>query len=174
MTRDFSSETARAVHKSLDMVTIILVLAGLVVAWPYIERAQSSRWWRDLTGQTPFSDVEFQIVRATAQEVWVSGLLTKHRADCETVGPPIVALEKSGVGFFGRFETRETKDTPSSRPAMDVPQEFGPWVIQSPLPMPDHATLLRRHRCGAAYQTNTVLEFDWPAPMEGEQNHGND
>lgn len=141
---------------------LLVILLGVVVALdPLWQRVNDSRWWRDLTGQTPFRDVEITAVSATRLELRVSGWLTKVH-DCTPIGAPIVHVIKDGKVAFAVFSADEPEGTPPSRAASGRPTPFGDWVITSSVPWPDRAVMYRTHDCDGNRQTNEVFDIPWP------------
>lgn len=155
-----------AVKDFAHRVSIGLIIAGLlfltgVARYGALELSES-RWWRDITHQTPFGNVHVLTAKAAAHTLTVTGSLEKLRP-CHTVGPPTIAIIKDDRAFFGWFDASlEPKDTPESRPVIGLPWEFGPWVFHSTVPWPSSAIMLRTHDCGPNdQQSNVVMHVDW-------------
>lgn len=155
------TEAQRFVSNYRTSMIFVLVVVGWSLMQPLLTRVEESRWWRDLTRQTPFRDVVITSVSATELEIQIQGTLVKDR-ECATFGPVIAQIVKNGIAQPAEFHTSEASNTPHSRPKMDIPQRFGPWIITSPIPWPDRAMVFRSHECSGELQTNMVLSVQWP------------
>ena len=153
----------QAVRQNGLFVAVAVLLCLIAMASSLRHHLAESRFWRDLTGQTPFAHVVVEQVTATARELVLSGTLVKTR-DCKTLGAPVAQVVRANVAYAARFHATEATGTPASRPPGPLPQAFGPWIISSPIPWPERVRLYRTHLCSGEAQTNLVFEIPWPAP----------
>lgn len=126
-----------------------------------------TRYWRDLTGKTPFRNVQVLQVEAHGLVLSVSGTLQKVR--CESIGTFAYVRTYGDVLVPAVFSAnRESPQTPTNRPASDLPQDFGPWDIISPIFMPKSGLIFKAHRCPEGLTTNLLLEANWPVGDKGK------
>lgn len=63
----------QAMRQNGLFVAVAVLLCLMAMASPMHHHLAESRFWRDLTGQTPFTHVVVEQVTATAQELVLSG-----------------------------------------------------------------------------------------------------
>lgn len=153
--------TRNAVTRNRIPILFILSVCAVMVLQPAWEHIKDSRTYRDITYQTPFRDVEILHFSATDIEVRLSGTMRKTRP-CQTVDAPVASVVKDGRVRYAEFRSMEPDRIPQSRASDSLPQNFGPWVIRSPVPWPDRARMERTHNCGGKIQTNVVFDIPWP------------
>ena len=159
------SKTPWADFKARMKVGTLVTMLLLIFGWGHIQYIDVSddRWFRDLMHQTPFRDVVIKEMEITEFAMTVSGEMFKIR-DCHLLTEPILQVVKDGMVKEASFVRMAPRPLPINWAVSALPQEFGPWVVTSPISWPDQVFVYITHRCGNDYQTNLFFEQTWGMP----------
>lgn len=147
---------ARVKFGLIASVGIFLLILGHV----YWAQWQTSRSYRNLMGQTPFTDVQFTATKTAADMMSVEGTFMKVR-DCLLFGFPTVLVEQDSQAWPALIANINTDPRTYRRPMADIAQRFGPWIIESPIDNPERLVVYVTHVCDGEYQTNVFLSTPW-------------
>ena len=155
--------------RALPLATLLgaLWIAAGIIQTSVAPVVAETRWYRDLTRQTPFHSVEGQAFTTEDGRQCVAVVITKRR--CTIVRPPEPPLIGRGVGADGK-EHRLTGITLLNRDGVsgrDLPPgrtEIGPFCVEARNPPLRRVTLYTRHTCPgeAEVQTNELVTVEWP------------
>lgn len=153
------SRVAQATKKEFHVwrLAVPLMLLYAFIISPLAREISSTRWWRDVSGQTPFYSVKVTVQDITPEGLRLMGYFVKRR--CEFRGLTAY-VRVDGIKHRARVDTsKEDGGRPYSRPPASGLQAFGPLEILWPMtrPKPDQWSIWARHMCPGETITQTNL-----------------
>ena len=127
-------------------VAVPLMAAYALLIAPAANMISETRWWRDATDLTPFSDVVVAHQQIVPTGLEISGTMLKRR--CEYLGlDAYVTLH--GIRYRTAIDTgpEDAKRPGGSRAPTRGPQAWGPWVIEWSGQVPQAWSIWARHQC---------------------------
>lgn len=167
MTEFVETETSKKWKKNLPLLLLVLTVFVFAEINSNIHHLESKRWYRDLTGLTPYKDVKVYSQTVSEDGIAITGELTKMRCyfnrlyayvtfNNGRVKRRVFMLDANGVVM--------TPVNGSNRPASKVPEAFGPWTISNGGFQPDGWEIYTRHeRCESEphEQDNLFMSGEW-------------
>ncbi|SEN59845.1 hypothetical protein SAMN04488011_1059 [Palleronia pelagia] len=154
-------KTRVAVRKSLTP----FVLVALIVGYAWTERLPEYRWYRDLMGMTPFSEVSVSAQEIARGGLVVQGWMRKDRCEFDHLTAYVIRNDGSRAWAPLDVSPEHGVWRGGNRPPSDRIETWGPWVIVRPETIePTGWEILVTHtNCprGPARQTNTFAAGDW-------------
>ena len=143
-------------------IAIPLMAAYALLIAPAANLISETRWWRDVTELTPFSNVVVSSQKIVPTGLELMGTMRKRR--CEFLGlDAYVTLH--GVRYRTAIDTKpEDAERPSgSRAPTRGPQAWGPWIIKWSVPVPQAWSIWARHKCPGedTPETNLFARGEW-------------
>ncbi|MER5171577.1 hypothetical protein [Thioclava kandeliae] len=145
-------------------IYVLAAIAVLAVAEPWIRQAQSSRAWRDFTGQTPFVAVTVTAQNVTPEGLQLMGDMIKRRCEYRGLAAYVII---GGKGYRTVVDTSPEEELrpPGSRPPNRRAQPWGPWEIKwsAEKAIPESYELWAYHQCPGekTVQTNLFASGKW-------------
>ncbi|WP_406735900.1 hypothetical protein [Thioclava sp. GXIMD4215] len=145
-------------------IWVLAVIIVLAVAEPWIRQAQSSRAWRDFTGQTPFVSVSVTGASVTPEGLQAMGDMVKRRCEYRGLAAYVII---GGTSYRAVVDTSGEDDLrpPGSRPPNRLRQPWGPWLIvwSAEKAIPERYELWAYHQCPRekVVQVNLFASGDW-------------
>jgi hypothetical protein len=134
----FRAEKTTRNHDDFKVLTFGIVVAVMILVLPLFNAiGLEKRWYRDLTGVTPFSNIEvlYSVVSEDEQHIMVGGTMSKDRCEFNFDVTNPVAYVTGQYGLRHRLtvdtspEDHLTQVFNTSRPPSSGPETWGPWVI---------------------------------------------
>jgi len=142
--------TKEALQKNALMVGAMIMLL-FISSWPNVQaELAEERWFRDVRGLTPFSEVEVTWSIVTDEGLLIGGTMKKNR--CTFVKGSQVGYvhvdEKPKRTVFVDTSPEEilTGVVGKSRPPSDTAETWGPWLIKWVGPLPTDWDVFVSHK----------------------------
>ena len=154
--------TKQAIRQNHGSIAMVAIIAGILFIQPINVWLSDQRWWRDITGQTPFYAVVVTSTDITPEGLRLSGEMRKRR--CEFDGLSAYVLV-DGTRYRTSLDTSpEDAERPGgNRPPAAGPQAWGPWLIKWVGRHPESWSIWVRHQCPGERvpQENLFAKGEW-------------
>ena len=172
---------AEKTTKNRDDFKVLLVgiLFGflILISFTTLSLLNEQRWYRDLTGKTPFSDVIVTSQVVVNNSITVTGEMIKHRCEFESLTGYIsyTDIVNGGVERGRVFVNTKPEDlitgVTGNRPPSDELENWGPWLMTLSLDERNLAQMgeilgyeiWATHKCPTPpyHQSNLFAEGEW-------------
>ncbi|WP_406870273.1 hypothetical protein ABEB22_10825 [Thioclava sp. 'Guangxiensis'] len=159
-----SDHIKTAIRANRLPIWVLAAIIVLAVAEPWIRQAQSSRPWRDFTGQTPFVAVTVTAQNVTPEGLQLMGDMVKRRCEYRGLAAYVVI---GGTSYRAVVDTSAEEELRplGSRPPNRLKQPWGPWEIVWPAAkaIPERYELWAYHQCPRekTVQVNLFASGKW-------------
>ena len=156
--------TRNIARRNRPLVLVVLVTV-LLMQWPYLSaRLSQDRWYRDLTGLTPFRDVQVYGSATEQDGIVVWGEMVKERCWFRSLTGYVYFDDRLRRRVRIDTSVEDARSTTGNRPPSPLAETWGPWKLVWKGDTPTRWEIFAAHdRCptGPVVQQNLFASGPW-------------
>lgn len=154
------SNVKETLKHNLSFIFFAMLMISIGLLGNIQQRLEEMRTWRDITRATPFYQVEIINKQNIENGVKVSGTFIKRR--CEFIELSSYVKIKDTWYRIKLDTSPEDNGSPKgNRPAIDEPQNWGPWILKWEGSTPTDWAIYAHHYCMEGNQINLFASGKW-------------